>query len=379
MNCFRQRISASALCAGVLLCLQFITPQAKASQLDGLQQEIKRQESLVGTQKKSLASLEADLKKHEVSMSQSAKAIRQAEQDIRVLNQSMNQLEQQLDELEVSLSDQKRLLAELLNARYRNGHDSQIKRLLKQQDLAELDRMSVYAELLGQARQQVIEDLAQTTQSLEHKRAELAEKRASHQATLNQRQHQRRNFDNEQRKRKLTLAKMRETVKDSDSYLEQLRSSENALKAQLSAAAKHAQKNQVRMDGLARYRKKLNWPIKGRLLHAYGEQQTSQQRWKGLVIAGKAGSEVKAIRGGKVVFADWLRGYGLVLVLDHGKGDMSLYGYNQSLLKNTGDLVKTGEAVALVGDSGGQERPSLYFEIRRHGNTVDPIAWLKRR
>ena len=108
------------------------------------------------------------------------------------------------------------------------------------------------------------------------------------------------------------------------------------------------------------------WPVRGPTLHRYGEQlQGTELRWKGMVIGASEGTEVKAIADGRVILADWLQGYGLVVVVEHGKGDMSLYGYNQSALVSVGSQVRAGQPIALVGSSGGQGRPSLYFEIRR--------------
>lgn len=107
------------------------------------------------------------------------------------------------------------------------------------------------------------------------------------------------------------------------------------------------------------------WPVRGPTLHRYGEQLQGELRWKGMVIGASEGTEVKAIADGRVILADWLQGYGLVVVVEHGKGDMSLYGYNQSALVSVGSQVRAGQPIALVGSSGGQGRPSLYFEIRR--------------
>lgn len=113
-------------------------------------------------------------------------------------------------------------------------------------------------------------------------------------------------------------------------------------------------------------------------LHRYGEQLQGELRWKGMVIGASEGTEVKAIADGRVILADWLQGYGLVVVAEHGKGDMSLYGYNQSALVSVGSQVRAGQPIALVGSSGGQGRPSLYFEIRRQGQAVNPQPWLGR-
>lgn len=133
-----------------------------------------------------------------------------------------------------------------------------------------------------------------------------------------------------------------------------------------------------RTGGLGRPAGQAIWPVRGPLLHRFGDSISGELRWKGMVIGAPEGTQVKAVADGRVLLADWLQGYGLVVVVEHGKGDMSLYGYNQSALVNVGDQVKAGQPVALVGNSGGQERPGLYFEIRRQGRTVNPQPWLGR-
>ncbi len=160
----------------------------------------------------------------------------------------------------------------------------------------------------------------------------------------------------------------------------ELQRNETRLKAEIAKAEKAARerRNAIPMDGLAKRKGKLPWPIKDKVLHNYGSRQTGQINWKGMVINAKYGQQVKSVYSGTVVFAEYLRGYGLVVLLDHGKGDMTLYGFNQALLKKEGDKVKAGEAIALAGNTGGQTRPSLYFEIRRNSQAQNPKSWLVR-
>ena len=124
---------------------------------------------------------------------------------------------------------------------------------------------------------------------------------------------------------------------------------------------------------------KLPWPVDGRLLARFGEARGDDARstWDGVMISASAGSQVHAVHGGRVVFADWLRGAGLLVILDHGNGYLSLYGHNQSLLKEAGDIVKAGEAISTVGNSGGQDTPALYFAIRQQGRPSDPAQWCR--
>ncbi|MDF1729596.1 MAG: peptidoglycan DD-metalloendopeptidase family protein, partial [Sulfitobacter sp.] len=126
-------------------------------------------------------------------------------------------------------------------------------------------------------------------------------------------------------------------------------------------------------------RGKLPWPVDGRLLARFGETRGDDTRakWDGVMISAGAGTQVHAIHGGRVVFADWLRGAGLLVILDHGNGYLSLYGHNQTLLKAAGDVVKAGESISTVGNSGGQDTPALYFAIRQQGRPSDPAQWCR--
>jgi septal ring factor EnvC (AmiA/AmiB activator) len=122
----------------------------------------------------------------------------------------------------------------------------------------------------------------------------------------------------------------------------------------------------------------MNLPLAGSILAGFRGTMPDGHQSQGLLIAGSAGTPVHAVRDGRVAYADWLKGYGLLLILDHGGGWMSLYAFNDSLLKNTGEEVRAGEAISTVGSSGGQGRAALYFELRRNGQPADPATWLRK-
>ena len=123
---------------------------------------------------------------------------------------------------------------------------------------------------------------------------------------------------------------------------------------------------------------RLNWPLKGRMLARFGSRKAGNLRWDGVMIGTPEGRKVKAVHRGRVAFADWLRGYGLLLIIDHGDGYMTLYGNNQSLFKETGEWVEASEPVALAGSSGGRPEPGIYFGIRVKGKAVNPRKWCRR-
>jgi len=125
-------------------------------------------------------------------------------------------------------------------------------------------------------------------------------------------------------------------------------------------------------------RGRLKWPVKGKVKRLFGKsRQAANLKWKGVLIASTEGREVKAISHGRVAYADWLRGYGMLVIIDHGDGYMTLYGYNQALYKETGDWVEEGEVIATVGRSGGQLKSGLYFEVRVKGKPSNPIKWCR--
>ena len=130
-------------------------------------------------------------------------------------------------------------------------------------------------------------------------------------------------------------------------------------------------------EAFAGLKGELQWPIPGRLMHDFGQPRAPKINWQGLVILAKAGTRVRAIARGRVSYADWLPGMGLLVIVDHGGGYMSLYGYNQAVTRSIGDWVGPGDTVALVGDTGGQAQPSLYFEIRASGKPTNPHRWFK--
>ncbi|MEF1216389.1 peptidoglycan DD-metalloendopeptidase family protein [Photobacterium damselae] len=332
-----QTIRAGALCTGALLCLAFVTPSYATSpnQLDSVKQEIARQKSQLAKKQQEFAALQKELRQHELGIGKTAKQIHQAQAQLETLKRSIAQLESEQKKLEAEQKKQQQQLKALLDAQYRQGKNSEIANLLSGENSSTLDRMTAYAETFSLAQTKALENLEVTNTELQMKLHQLSTQREQQ--------------------------------------------AEAEARARAEAAAKKAAEAAKRlpMNGLSSSKGKLPWPVRGSVIHNYGDRQQGELRWKGMVIAKPVGSQVKAISSGRVVFADWLRGYGLMIVIEHGKGDMSIYGYNQTLLKKVGDPVSAGEPIALVGDSGGQDRSGLYFEIRRKGSPVNPRSWLK--
>ncbi|MEF1168401.1 murein hydrolase activator EnvC [Vibrio campbellii] len=346
---------------------------ASQQELKGVSSEINRQKKSLTSQEKQLNDLQKSLKNQELSISKLEREIKQTKTDLAQADQNINKLEEKIALQEAQRQAQEEELKQLLQTYYvterakANGH------LLNEG--VEEDRISQYFQHLAKARAKVIDAITQTTQELAHNKNQLELEKAQIETLLKQQSEKRSSLASTQSQRKGTLNKIQKSIKDDKRYLAELQRNETRLKAEIAKAAK---RNAVPMDGIAKQRGKLPWPLKGRVLHNFGTKQTGQVNWKGMVLSASYGQQVKAVYPGTVVFAEYLRGYGLVVLLDHGKGDMTLYGYNQALTKKEGDKVTAGEVIALAGDTGGQDRASLYFEIRRNSEAQNPKSWLKR-
>ncbi len=368
-------VTRSAVILACALSATFSSSTFAVSQqeLKGVKSEINRQQQSLTSQEKKLNDLQKSLKDQELGISKLERDIKQTKSELAQADQNINKLEEKIALQEAQRQAQEEQLKQLIQTYYvterakANGH-------LLNEGIEE-DRISQYFQHLAKARSEVIDAISKITEELAHNKNQLELEKAQIESLLKQQSQKRTSLASTQSNRKKTLGKIQKNIKDDKRYLAELQRNETRLKAEIAKAAK---RNAVPMDGIAKQRGKLPWPIKGRVLHNFGTKQTGQVNWKGMVLSANYGQQVKAVYSGTVVFAEYLRGYGLVVLLDHGKGDMTLYGYNQALTKKEGDKVTAGEVIALAGDTGGQDRASLYFEIRRNSEAQNPKSWLKR-
>ncbi|MGC9423414.1 murein hydrolase activator EnvC family protein [Vibrio sp.] len=342
-------------------------------ELSGVKSEITRQQQSLAQRQKQLDQLQQSLKQQELSISQLEKQIQSTQKDLTHTNKNIAALQTNMTQLEDQHQQQAKKLTELLQTYYVTRRALASGDLLK--NGVEQDRMSQYYQHLAKSRSAMIQQLEATRQTLNENERQLQLEREQITTLLQQQTQKRDQLSKTQQKRQQTITSISKSISGDKVYLAELQRNETRLKAEIAKAAK---RNAVPMDGLAKQRGKLPWPIQGQVLHQFGERQTGQVDWKGMVINASYGQAVKAVYPGTVVFAEYLRGYGLVILLDHGQGDMTLYGYNQSLMKKEGDKVAAGETLALAGDTGGQTRPALYFEIRRNSKAENPRHWLTR-
>lgn len=367
-------INTSALYTGVLLYhfLNGIT-LADDRQLFSIKDEIFHQTQELNISNKKLSRFQINLKKQKQLISVLATKVHTVSFMLRALTNeiaTLNEASQHLKQLKLG---QIELLKELLNSQYHQGKNNQINTFLNGKDSYNLDRMVVYAEHLSKARTDATNILVTTNTTLQLKRHILDQQKQKQTVLLNTLKTNITTLEKRQNAQHKMINAVQRKIRSNKNYLSELRSNADRLKVELDKAAEQAN---IKMNGLGEYKGKLHWPVKGKVLHSFGSAQTGELHWNGMVVAAEKGTTVNATHDGIVVLSNWLRGYGLMLVIDHGKGDMSFYGYNQALLKNIGETVKAGDPIALIGNSGGQTNMGLYFEIRRQGNATNPSLWL---
>ncbi|NOZ36592.1 MAG: peptidoglycan DD-metalloendopeptidase family protein [Gammaproteobacteria bacterium] len=262
------------------------------------------------------------------------------------------------------------------------GRQEYLKLILNQQDPALFGRTLVYYNYFNQARSEQIAQVQVALEKIEKLSARIRlESKKLRQIRVKQ-QAEKKAQEKTYRARALVLARLNRKIKNKSQQLTQMSANEKRLQHLLQAINQAMPDIFAEVDKqkpFAAYRGKLMWPVRGKLKRLFGKRRRAGKlKWNGDMIMAAKGREVHAISHGRVAYADWLRGYGLLLIIDHGDGYMSLYGHNQSLYMETGDWVDANEVIGEVGDSGGQQRSGLYFEIRYKGKPTNPGRWCKR-
>ncbi len=354
--------------------------EATEAQIQRLQKDIGALQNSIKAQQGERKTLQQSLRDSEAEIGQLGNQLAELEQQLGQLGSRAGDLEQRRDTLRASLSASSDQLQRQLRKQYRLGNQPRLQLLLNQRDPAQIDRMLHYfdlinGELVAQLTlyQQQLAALESTESALDDTQAELLARRTELEA-----RQQRLGVVREERKD--TLARLASSIESKQDRLKGLDADRRQLEAVLAQIEKALKAARMAREArsLPELKGKLSWPVDGRLVRGFGSTETGVS-YDGLLIAAQAGREVRAVHRGRVVFSDWLRGYGLLLIIDHGGGYMSLYGHNQRLLKEPGAWVEAGDAVAAVGNSGGYTEPSLYFAVRFNGKPTDPARWLAGR
>src|SRR5438105_313290 len=321
---------------------------------------------------------EADARKAEAEL-QSVKAeIERITREVSAEQVERDQLTTELKGAELSVGKVRAALAGQLRAAYTIGRQEPLKLLLNQKDPALAGRIFAYYGYFGRARaaqirliEEDVQRIAELEGQLDAEDQQLAELERQQRAQLHQ-------LELSRVERSHVLASLEAQSHTRAQNLERLRSQQAGLEKLLRELRAAVERFPIEgNDVFARLRGRLAWPVSGRVVARFGDSRAGGVRWDGVLVATERGAPVKAVCQGRVIYADWLPGLGLLTIVDHGDGYLSLYGHNERLYKAAGEPVATGDTIAAAGDRGGSSRPELYFEIRKGGRPVDPRPWFK--
>ncbi|ODS61987.1 MAG: hypothetical protein ABS41_11615 [Arenimonas sp. SCN 70-307] len=321
-----------------------------------------------------------ELRAADAKVGEAVRALRRTEAGIATTETELQQLQSQQGELEAGLSGQREALSALVRSAYALGRHEQLKLLLAQDRAADLARVLAYHRYFQADRQERIAGLIEELRALAAVARQIQDQREVLEAARARQQADLAALETQRGERATLLATLEAGFKDRAARLAALGKDEAGvvrLLEQLRDAVADIPRQVDDNRPFASRRGQLGKPLAGTVLAAFGGRLPDGRGSDGLLIAGTAGAEVRAVAPGRVAFSDWLKGYGLLTIVDHGDGWMSLYAFNDALLKDAGDWVRAGDPLATVGSSGGQGRPALYFELRRNGQPQDPKPWLR--
>ena len=367
----------------LLLLVPVLLPAADEKATEGDLRKIQR----------SIAELQQAIRAETTARDSLAARLRNAELTVAGARQRLDQLRAQRREsarrradLQVERTDhehtleaERTALAGQLRAAYTIGHDEQLKLLLNQQDPAQLGRMYAYYGYFGRARAARIASIrVQLARLIELDQALAAEEQHLAQLETNARGQ----LDAVQRGRQdraSVVKEMDQQLTNRKATLARLKREESTLEGLLADLRRVLKEFPVSsQEPFEKVKGRLAWPVLGRLVADFGQRRSPGLKWNGVMLATERGSQVRAVYFGRVIYADWLPGLGLLTILEHSGGYLSLYGHNQQLYKAVGDWVSPGDVIATAGDSGGRSQPELYFEIRKGATPLNPHQWIKR-
>jgi len=365
-------------------CAVALAKDDSKQQLQNVKSEIQTLSQDVSKNKASQTALFSQLKQQSHAVSNLNKGLLELKQKIKHQNAELKQLERQLKQQHSSHNEQLSALNEQVRTAYINGQPSFLKILLNQHDPATLSRSTSYFHYFHQARQQQLINITDMLNNLSQEQKALFAAKKVQQKLYSQQQDKQNKLNQKTQQRQLTLKLLDAKISDQDSRLVFLHEQEKSLHTLLSSLNKpvsnKANNSNPIQSSFAKRAGALPWPIKGKILARYGSSRNlGKLTWQGILISASAGNDILASAPGQIVFADWLRGFGLLVIIDHGDQYMTLYGNNETLLKQVGDTVMTGDLIAQSGDKGVRRHAGLYFEVRHKGSPTNPLKWLSKK
>ncbi|SDT89649.1 murein hydrolase activator EnvC family protein [Halopseudomonas salegens] len=355
------------------------TAEQAREQLQATEAEIEQLREVLKGLEQEMTGLQQELQESESDIGRLERESRELEQQIEDGEARLQELRRDSQALQLALEAQHEQIARQARAAYMAGDQDYLKVLLNQDDPARMSRMLGYYQQVSQARVRELDEYRTTLRQISDTREAMLRQQQSLQGDRSELEQRTASLQEQQRQRSRLLTQLRQQQGSQTQQLENQQAERKALNELIERLDQAITSIPTPAGSLpfADAKGKLPLPVTGEIKARFGSQRGGDERlrWDGLLLDAEEGSPVHAIHGGRVVFAEWLRGSGLLLILDHGQGYLSLYGHNQSLLHDVGTWVQPGEAVATVGNSGGQAVAGLYFAIRHQGRPLDPLGW----
>lgn len=373
----------AALCLAVAFFMASATVFAERSnddQLRDLRTRIDALQTELNEMRGARAEARAQLRESERRLGKQLQTLRDTEARAKSENTRLVELQTQRHRARAELVTRRQELDQAVRAAYILGKQDYLKLLLSQDDPARVSRMLTYYRYHAQARATRIQGLDASLARLNDLEQQINDRVQELAAVRAQQLEQREALQTTRAERRQLLVQLNEQVRDRSQEIERLKQDEERIARLVRALRAEIARAPIVEPRIEKPNSRARWrmPVQGRITARFGApKQVGDLRWRGIFVATPEGQEVKSVTRGRVVFADWLRGFGLLVVVDHGSGLMTLYGHNQSLYKAVGDRVEAGETLAASGNTGGPEQPGLYFEIREHGEPRNPLDWCK--
>ena len=356
---------------------------AKQQQLDALKARLAKVQAAREQDLQRRNKLQTDLRQSERGIAKLSRQVSDLDRQMAPAENKLADLKRQQAAHQAALEAQKAALATQMQAAFMEGRDSQLKLLLDAQDPATVGRLFVYYDYLNRARAARIVSVRSEIAAIAALGTQIGGEIADLKALRDDRGQTLTDLRQQDASRRQLIAEIDSSIKNRDAEIGRLKRDQQALQALVNDLRQALSDIPAGLEAGKRFsalRGKLLWPVPGRVLSSYGQPRAGgHMRWEGDLIAAPAGTPVRAVSYGRVVYADWMPHFGLLVILDHGNGYLSIYAHNQNIARQVGDWVQAGETIATLGDSGGQEQPALYFELRHGKDTLDPRRWCRGR
>ena len=378
MRSFQESARFAALLAAVVVAVPPLWAQSdEERELEAVRRELGALEQRLSRQSEQRGRVEQELRQAELEISAARAELERIDGRLGEQQRRAAEVAAESSAAERRLAAERAALAEQVRLSYVNGRQEALKLLLSQESPASFGRMLVYYDYFSRARSEHVAavaaeavELGRLTDEAERVNAELTALRETQAAELA-------SLDRSRDRREALLAELDESIAAAGGEITRLREEEQRLARLVTELGEALAAFPVNSEEpFPRLKGRLPWPVTGEIVRNFGADRGGGIRWSGVLLESERGAPVRAVYHGRVAFADWLAGLGLLLIIDHGDGYMTLYGHNDVLLKEPGDWVAPGEPIGRVGDTGGRSAPSLYFEISREGKPIDPREWV---